>query len=307
MGGIAWVFPGQGSQKTGMGRELCERYPAAARVMVQADQVLGFDLRRLCFEGPDDELQRTVNAQPALLATSIASLAAAEAALGDLAAPACVAGHSLGEFTALVAAGVLDFPAALRLVRRRGELMQEADPAGAMLAVIGLDAAAVDAALKGTGWVVANDNAPGQVVVSGPKASLDRASTALTSAGANRVLPLRVSAAFHSAAMRPVGDALAREMRGLPFHDARAPVLTNVDAEPHSRAADFPPLLARQAYSPVRWVASVRRMEDQRVDRFVEFGVGAVLTGLIKRIAPAARCVNVQDPRSLEEAAAVLR
>ncbi len=304
---VAWVFPGQGSQRAGMGRDLAERYPSSARTLEDANAILGFDLRRLCFGGPDDELQRTANAQPALLAISIVALRAAEEGLGALEQPAFVAGHSLGEFTALVAAGVLDFADALRLVRRRGVLMQEADPAGGMLAVLGLDANAIERTLAGSGCVVANDNAPGQIVISGPRDALDRAASALTSAGAKRLLPLHVSAAFHSPAMRPAGDALAREMARLPFRDARVPVVSNVDAEAHRRAAEFPPLLARQAYSPVRWVASVRRMEGERVDRFVEFGAGAVLTGLIKRIAPGARTANVHDPRSLEEAAAVLR
>ncbi|HYY54252.1 MAG TPA: ACP S-malonyltransferase [Candidatus Dormibacteraeota bacterium] len=304
---VAWIFPGQGSQKAGMGKELAAAFVAARRVFDEANDVLGFDLRRLCFEGPDDELQRTANAQPALLASSIAALAAARESAGDLAAPAVVAGHSLGEFSALVATEAIGFADALRLVRRRGELMQEADPSGGMLAVMGLDAETIARAIEGTSWVVANDNAPGQVVVSGPKAALEQASVALTAAGAKRVLPLRVSAAFHSPAMRPVGDALAEAMTRIPFRDARVPVVSNVDAETHIRASEFPPLLARQSYSPVRWVASVRRMEGEGVSRFVEFGAGAVLAGLVRRIAPAARAVAVQDPRSLEEATTVLR
>ena len=290
-----------------MGRELARRFPSAARALEEANAVLGFDLRRLCFEGPEDALQRTVNAQPALLATSIAALRAAEESLGTLQPPAFVAGHSLGEFTALVAAEVLDLADALRLVRRRGELMHEADPSGGMLAVIGLDADAIERAIASTGCVVANDNAPGQVVISGSKEALERASAALASAGARRILPLRVSGAFHSPAMRGVGDALARDMGQIAFRDARIAVVTNVDAEPHRRAADFPPLLARQAYSPVRWVASVRRMAGERVYRYVEFGAGNVLTGLIKRIDALARVASVQDPESLGEARAVLR
>jgi [acyl-carrier-protein] S-malonyltransferase len=304
---VAWIFPGQGSQKAGMGKELAATFGAARRTYDEANEIVGFDLARLCFEGPDDELQLTANAQPALLATSIAALAAARERFSDVAPPAFVAGHSLGEFTALVSAGVLTFADALRLVRRRGELMQEADPSGAMLAAIGLDADAIERAIAPTGCVVANDNAPGQVVVSGPKTAIERASALLTAAGAKRVMPLRVSAAFHSPAMRPVGDALASAMRTLPFRDASVPVVSNVDALPHSRAAEFPPLLAAQAYSPVRWVASVRRMEGEGVDRFVEFGAGTVLAGLVKRIASSARAVSVQDPRSLQEAEPVLR
>jgi [acyl-carrier-protein] S-malonyltransferase len=176
-----------------------------------------------------------------------------------------------------------------------------------MIAVIGLDADAIDRAIASTGAVVANDNAPGQVVVSGPKPAIEQASAALTAAGAKRVLPLRVSAAFHSPAMRPVGAALADAMSRIPFREAGVPVVSNVDAEAHRRAADFPALLAAQAYSPVRWVASIRRMEGEGVDRFVEFGSGTVLAGLVKRIAPQARTASVQDPRTLEEAASVLR
>jgi [acyl-carrier-protein] S-malonyltransferase len=237
----------------------------------------------------------------------MAALAAARESLGGLAIPAFVAGHSLGEFSALVAAESLSFADAIRLVRRRGELMQEADASGGMVAVIGLDAAAIERAVAGSGCVIANDNAPGQVVVSGPKAALEQAVSALSAAGAKRVMPLRVSAAFHSPSMRPVGEALATAMSRIPFRDARVPVVSNVDAQAHARADEFPPLLARQAYSPVRWVASVRRIEGQGVTRFVEFGAGTVLTGLVKRIAPQVQALAVQDRRSLGEAAAVLR
>lgn len=305
---IAWIFPGQGSQRAGMGRALAERYASAARAFEEANDALGFDLRRLCFEGPDEELQRTANAQPALLATSIAALRAAAEALGALAAPACVAGHSLGEYSALVAAGALTFGDALRLVRRRGELMQEADPAGGMAAVLGLDADAVAHAIDGTGCVIANDNAPGQIVIAGRAQAISEATARLTAAGAKRVIPLRVSGGFHSPAMRPVADALLREMARIPFRDARIPVISNVDGGARTRAAELPDVLARQVYSPVRWVAVVRRMrEGEGATRFVEFGAGNVLAGLVKRIVPDAVTASVQDPASLEEAAAVLR
>lgn len=297
---VAWVFPGQGSQVVGMGRALAERYPAALAVFDEARRALGFDLTRLCWDGPQEELDRTANAQPALLATSIAALRAARAeGLDDSAV--CVAGHSLGEFSALVAADALDLGDALRLVRRRGELMQAADPSGTMCAVLGLDADATGRAIAGTGVVVANDNAPGQVVVSGPREGMERASAALKAAGAKRVLPLRVSAAFHSPAMRAVAPDLAKALGGVPFRDPRVPVIANVDAEPKRDASEIPALLERQVWSPVRWVAVTRRASREGASAFLEFGAGSVLCGMIKRIVPDARTANVSDPQSLEE------
>src|ERR1700716_1830518 len=210
--GTAWLFPGQGSQTVGMGRELADRYRAAARAFEEANGARGFDVRRLCWEGPQSDLDRTANTQPALLTASIAALRAAEEASGGLREPVVAMGHSLGEFTALVAAGALTLAEAAVLVRRRGELMQQADPSGGMLAVIGLDADVIAKAIAGTGLVVANDNAPGQVVISGPKDGFERAPSALKAAGVPRVIPLRTSAAFHSPAMRPVGPQLAKAL-----------------------------------------------------------------------------------------------
>jgi [acyl-carrier-protein] S-malonyltransferase len=215
--GVAWLFPGQGSQTVGMGRELAEKYPSAARAFEEANDALGFDLRLLCWEGPQSELDRTANTQPAILTASIAALRAAEEAAGGLDEPVVAMGHSLGEFSALVAAGALELSDAVVLVRRRGELMQGADPSGGMLAVIGLDSDAIATAIAGTGLVVANDNAPGQVVISGPKDGFDRATAALKDAGAKRVIPLRTSAAFHSPAMRPVGPQLAKAIEVTPL------------------------------------------------------------------------------------------
>jgi [acyl-carrier-protein] S-malonyltransferase len=304
---VAWLFPGQGSQHAGMGRALAERYASARGTLEEANDALGFDLRRLCFEGPEAELQLTENAQPALLATSIAALRAAGEALGTLTEPSFVAGHSLGEFSALVAAEAVDFANALRLVRKRGELMQRADASGGMAAVIGLEADAIASAIEGSGCVLANDNAPGQVVISGPKDALRSATDVLKRAGAKRVIPLKVAAAFHSPAMKPVSDALAEAMQAIGFRDARVPVVSNVDAEARTRAIEFPPILAQQVYSPVRWVAAVRRMSSGGARTFVEFGPGMVLTGLVRRILPGASTANVQDPQTLEEAGAVLR
>jgi [acyl-carrier-protein] S-malonyltransferase len=305
--GVAWLFPGQGSQTVGMARELAERYASAARAFDEASDALGIDMRALCWDGPQSELDRTANTQPALLTASIAALRAAEEAAGDLAEPVVAMGHSLGEFTALVAAGALTIADAAVLVRRRGELMQDADPSGGMLAVIGLDADAIATAIDGTGLVVANDNAPGQVVVSGPKDGFDRATAALKEAGAKRVIPLRTSAAFHSPAMRPVGPELAKAINVTRFGPLRYRVVANVDARVHEHAADFPSLLEKQVFSPVQWVACMRRAQGEGATAFVEFGPSSVLTGLAKRILPEARTANVSDVKTLEEALTVLR
>ena len=306
-GGVAWLFPGQGSQVVGMGRELAARYASAARAFDEASDALGLDMRALCWDGPEGELDRTANTQPALLTASIAALRAAEEATGGLAEPVVAMGHSLGEFSALVAAGALTVADAARLVRRRGELMQEADPSGGMLAVIGLDADVIAKAIAGTSLVVANDNAPGQVVISGPKVGFDRATAALKEAGAKRVIPLRTSAAFHSPAMRPVGPELAKSIKLTPLSALRYRVVANVDARVHEHATDFPSLLEQQVWSPVQWVASMRRAQGEGASTFVEFGPGNVLTGLAKRIAPEARTANVSDVKTLEEALTVLR
>lgn len=300
----AWLFPGQGSQVVGMGKALSGAFPIAARTYDEASEAIGLDLRALCFDGPQEDLDRTANAQPAILTTSIAALRAAleEGLQAD--DPLCL-GHSLGEFSALVAAGALTLSDAVRLVRRRGELMQEADPSGGMAAVIGLDADVVARAIDGSGLVVANDNAPGQVVISGPLDRFAEVSAALKQAGAKRVLPLRVSAAFHSPAMRPVAPLLAQAIAATPLAQLRYTVIANVDAEPHQHARDFPALLERQVWSPVRWVASMRRATGEGATHLIEFGAGAVLAGLAKRIVPEATTANVSDPASLEEAVRV--
>lgn len=289
-----------------MGRRLAEDSAEALRTYDEANEALGLDLRALCWDGPASELERTANAQPAILATSIAALRAAQAQ-GLTADDPILLGHSLGEFTALVAGGAIAFGDALRLVRKRGELMQAADASGGMAAVLGLDADAVAKAIDGTGIVVANDNAPGQVVVTGPLAAMPKATDALKAAGARRVIPLKVSGAFHSPAMRAVAPALAEAIRATPFNALKYRVIANVDAEPHEHASDFVTLLERQVHSPVQWVASVRRAAQEGATTFVEFGAGNVLTGLVKRILPDARTANVSDPATLEEALNLVR
>ncbi|MDP9265354.1 MAG: ACP S-malonyltransferase [Chloroflexota bacterium] len=303
---IVWMFPGQGAQQAGMGRDLSDGHPAARETFERANEELGLDLRALCFDGPQAELDKTLNAQPALLATSIAALGAARAA-GLREDDPIVMGHSLGEFSALVAGGALEFGDALRLVRRRGELMQAADDTGGMTAVLGLDAAQVGRAIAGTELVVANDNAPGQVVISGPAQALAAAGDPLRRAGAKRVVPVRVSGAFHSPAMRPVAAELAKAIASTTLGALRLRVITNVDAQVHEDAGDLPALLERQVWSPVRWADAVRRAREEGASIFVEFGPGTTLTGLVKRIVPGARAVNVSSAATLEEALAVLR
>lgn len=305
---VVWLFPGQGSQHVGMGKALAGRYQAAGHVFLEAEQALGLDLRALCAEGPAETLDRTDNAQPALLATSIAALRSAEEALGSaLPEPLACAGHSLGEYSAIVAAGALSVSEAVRLVRRRGELMHAAAPGGGgMAAVIGLDASAIERAIDGSGIVIANDNAPGQVVISGPLDAFAAATASLKQAGARRVIALRVSAAFHSPAMRAVAPQLASALGAARWEALRYRLIANVDAQVHEHARELPALLERQVWSPVRWVDVIRRAADLGATVFVEFGPGNVLSGLVKRILPDARSASVSDPATLEAALPLL-
>jgi [acyl-carrier-protein] S-malonyltransferase len=304
---IAFVFPGQGSQKVGMGRVWAEACAASRQAFDEADEALGFPLSRLCWEGPEEELNLTANTQPALVATSIA----VHRALGELAPglqPVAVAGHSLGEYSALVAAGALSFGDALRLVRRRGQLMQEAVPVGlgAMAAVIGLDAAAVagiaaDAA-QGEVCAVANFNGPAQTVIAGHKGAVDRAVVLAKERGARKAMPLTVSAPFHSPLMRPAREGMAPLLDAADFRDPRVPVVTNVDAAPVETGAAVRDALVRQIDGAVRWAESVLLMErDLGVEVFVEVGPGNVLSGLNRRIVEAARTTAVSDPEHLRQ------
>lgn len=306
---LALLFSPQGSQAVGMGRDLAEEIPAAWAVFEMADGVLGWSVRELTWDGPAERLNETQRTQPALLTTSVAALAALRARVDP--APAFVAGHSAGEYAALVAAGVLSFPDALRLVARRGQLMARAAVEGGMAAVIGLDrsmvAEVIASVASPTDLVIANDNAPGQVVVSGTRSALIGAEPALRKAGARRVIALSVSGPFHSAWMAEVTDGLARAMDQVEWRNADPPVVSNVTAEPVVDAGMIRGLLAEQVRSPVEWAASIRRMVDDGVDTFVECGPGAALTGTVKRIAPQARTLNVSDMATLEGATAALR
>jgi [acyl-carrier-protein] S-malonyltransferase len=299
---LALLFSPQGSQSVGMGRRLATASAAARDVFSEADATLGWSVSSVCFDGPAERLNDTRQTQPALLATSVAAFRA----LGERTAlaPACVAGHSVGEYAALVAAGVLDLAAALRLVARRGELMAAVEVPGGMAAVIGLEREAVQAVVdevaRPTELVVANDNAPGQVVISGVLDALEAAEPAMKAAGARRVLRLPVSGPFHSPLMAPVAEQLADAFEAETWRDATVPVVSNVTAEPLTDAGRIRALLAEQVRSPVEWVASVRRMRDEGVDLFVECGAGTALTNMVKRIAPEARIGTVADPETLE-------
>jgi [acyl-carrier-protein] S-malonyltransferase len=302
---IAVVFPGQGAQKVGMGKALAGAFPICARTFDEADAALGEPLSRLCFDGPEDRLLLTENAQPAILAVSVAAFRLVESR-GLRAAYA--AGHSLGEYSAHVAAGTLSFPDALRTVRRRGQYMQEAVPVGdgAMVAILGLPAEAVgracdEARAERPGEVVApaNLNAPGQVVIAGHTAAVTRAGELAKVAGAKRVIPLAVSAPFHCALMKPAEERLAPELRALPAHAPGIPVVANVDAEPRRDAASAIDALIRQISSPVRWEGVVRRLIAEGVTSFVELGPGSVLAGLIRKIDRSVSVVSVEDPSGL--------
>ncbi len=301
--GLAFVFPGGGSQHVGMGKDVCDRHPAAKRIFEQADATLGFAMSKLCFEGPEEELSDTFNAQPATLTTSVALLAALRQRIGDGMAPTFVAGHSTGEYAALVAAGVLDFPSALRLVRERARLMKRAgqDNPGRMAAVLGLEAEIVRALCAETGDVwVSNENAPGQVVISGVEPALMRASRLARERGARRVIPLAVNIASHSPLMASAAESLAGIVNELPLNRAQVPIVANVSAVDIVEPADIRQELLQHLSSPVRWVESVRHMIAHGVQAFVEIGPKDVLSGLIRRIDRSVRVDHIEDATDIE-------
>jgi [acyl-carrier-protein] S-malonyltransferase len=308
---IAFVFPGQGAQKVGMGKALAEQFPLCRDTFQEADEALGESLSQLCFDGPEDRLQLTENTQPSILAVSVAAYRLVES-LGVH--PAFVAGHSLGEYSAHVTAGTISFADALRTVRVRGQFMQEAVPVGdgAMAAILGLDAAGVskacdEARMELGGRVVspANLNAPGQVVIAGHSDAVARAGERAKVGGARRVIPLAVSAPFHCALMKPAEDRLAPLLRALAAHDPRIPVVANVDAEPKRDAAAAIDALIRQVSAPVRWEDVVTRLVMLGARTFVELGPGNVLAGLIKKIDRTVTVVSVESPEGLENLKAI--
>ncbi len=330
VGNVAFVFPGQGSQIVGMGRAVYEESSRARETFEEADRTVGYDLSKICFEGPSNNLDDTTIAQPAILTTSVAILEAfiesvnaklgrrisdgAEprgvAALPAALRPRFVAGHSLGEFTALVAAGVLTFQEALRLVTERGRLAATRGAKGAMAAIVGLPAEEVERVIKDTlplgSAVVANDNGPSQVTIAGDSESVAKVSEALTKHGARKVVPLRISAPFHFPDMGRIGPDLAAFMRTLHFREPVVPIIANVSAMPHPSASAIPDALVRHLSNRVEWLRSVRYMAERGASTFVEIGAGQVVNGLVKRIADV-KLLNMSDPPSITGVLSALR
>ena len=298
MTNTAWVFPGQGSQSVGMGRDLYNNVKLARAIFEQADKELGFPLSRLCFEGPEEELRQTINAQPALVIAAFACLEAIKEINGEkLAKPGYMAGHSLGEYTALAVAGVFDFTTAVRLARERGRLMHEAGQKrpGGMAAIMGLEEGKLAEVCRQSDTVMANINSPGQIVISGASENTTKAMELAKAAGASRAIPLQVSGAFHSPLMKPAVEGMTSIIKSMPFKNPTIPVIANMTAEPLTTAEGVKAELINQLTNPVQWQRSIEYMVHQGVDTFIEIGPGKVLTGLIKRINKDVATRNIGD------------
>jgi [acyl-carrier-protein] S-malonyltransferase len=303
----AYVFPGQGSQKVGMGKDLVEAFPEARQIFEKADKTLAFSLTKLCFEGPEEELRQTQNAQPALLTMSLATYEAAKARVASARRikPEFLAGHSLGEYTALAIAGVIDYPSAMFLARERGRLMAEAGQRtpGGMAAILGMDEAVVNLVCKLSGTWLANINCPGQLVISGSKENIEKAIAIAKEKGASRALALQVSGAFHSPLMQVAADGLYQVLNNFSLKDPTIPIVANTTGEVITSAKSIKDELMYQLSHAVQWQKSVEYIIKQGINTFVEIGPGTVLTGLIKRIDKTAKTINIGNINELDNLA----